>query len=77
MNLPPVSIVHYAFQTMVGIGTLMMMAALILLYKSKEKKLVKKRKYWWLFASASSVGFCRRRGRLGGYRSRPATLDHL
>jgi len=56
-NLPPVSVVHYAFQTMVGIGTLLMIAALIYFISLKKKSWMKSRKYWWLFALLSPLGF--------------------
>jgi cytochrome bd ubiquinol oxidase subunit I len=56
-ELPPVSIVHYAFQIMVGIGTLMVFAALIFFISLKKKSLLKKRKFWWLFALMSPLGF--------------------
>ena len=55
--LPPVSIVHYAFQTMVGIGTLMMIAGLIFFISLKKKSWLENRKYWWLFALLSPLGF--------------------
>ena len=56
-NLPPVSIVHYAFQTMVGIGTLMMLAGIIFFISLKKKSWLEKRKFWWLFALLSPLGF--------------------
>jgi len=56
-NLPPVSIVHYAFQTMVGIGSLLMLAALIYFISLKKKSWMNNRKYWWLFALLSPLGF--------------------
>ncbi|WP_300436231.1 cytochrome ubiquinol oxidase subunit I [Christiangramia sp.] len=56
-NLPPVSIVHYAFQTMVGIGSLMMLAAVVYFISLKKKSWMEKRKYWWLFALLSPLGF--------------------
>ena len=56
-NLPPVSVVHYAFQTMVGIGTLLMIAALIYFISLKKKSWMESRKYWWLFALLSPLGF--------------------
>ena len=56
-ELPPVAIVHYAFQTMVGIGTLMMIAALIFFISFRKKSWLENRKYWWLFAVLSPLGF--------------------
>lgn len=55
--IPPVSIVHYAFQTMVGIGTLMMIAAVIFFISLKKKSWLNNKKYWWLFAILSPLGF--------------------
>ncbi|QYA26901.1 cytochrome ubiquinol oxidase subunit I [Gramella sp. MT6] len=55
--IPPVSVVHYAFQTMVGIGSLMMIAALIFFISLKKKSWLQNRKYWWLFAVLSPLGF--------------------
>ncbi|PTX43417.1 cytochrome bd-I ubiquinol oxidase subunit 1 apoprotein [Christiangramia gaetbulicola] len=55
--LPPVSIVHYAFQTMVGIGTLMMIAGLIFFISLRKKSWLENRKYWWLFTLLSPLGF--------------------
>lgn len=56
-ELPPVSIVHYAFQIMVGIGTLMMLAGIIFFISLKKKSWLNNRKYWWLFALLSPLGF--------------------
>ena len=56
-NIPPVSIVHYAFQTMVGIGSLLMLAALIYFISLKKKSWMEHRRYWWLFALLSPLGF--------------------
>ncbi|SDR90642.1 cytochrome ubiquinol oxidase subunit I [Gramella sp. MAR_2010_147] len=56
-NLPPVAIVHYAFQVMVSIGTLLMIAALVYFISLKKKSWMNNRKYWWLFALLSPLGF--------------------
>ncbi|APG59818.1 cytochrome ubiquinol oxidase subunit I [Christiangramia salexigens] len=56
-ELPPVPIVHYAFQIMVGIGSLLMLAALIYFISLKKKKWLENRKFWWLFALISPLGF--------------------
>lgn len=56
-ELPPVAIVHYAFQIMVGIGTLLMIAAIIFFISLKKKSWLNNRKYWWLFAILSPLGF--------------------
>lgn len=56
-ELPPVAIVHYAFQIMVGIGTLLMIAAIIYFISLKKKSWWNNRKFWWLFAVLSPLGF--------------------
>ncbi|MUP47244.1 cytochrome ubiquinol oxidase subunit I [Gramella sp. BOM4] len=57
-ELPPVAIVHYAFQVMVGIGTLLMLAALIYFIALKKKKSwFDNRKFWWFFAMLTPLGF--------------------
>ncbi|OSS39398.1 putative Cytochrome bd2, subunit I [Christiangramia flava JLT2011] len=54
---PPVSIVHYAFQVMVGIGTLMMLAGILFFISFRKKSWLDKRSFWWLFALMSPLGF--------------------
>lgn len=56
-NLPPVGIVHYAFQVMVGIGTLLMLAGVLFFISFKKKSWLEKRSFWWLFALLSPLGF--------------------
>ncbi|GAA4321468.1 cytochrome ubiquinol oxidase subunit I [Pontixanthobacter gangjinensis] len=56
-ELPPVAVVHYAFQTMVGIGTLMMIAGLVYFISLRKRSWLDNRKYWWLFALMSPLGF--------------------
>ena len=56
-EIPPVGVVHYAFQTMVGIGTLLALAALLFFISLKKKSWHDKRKFWWLFALLSPLGF--------------------
>ncbi|MFZ0488644.1 MAG: cytochrome ubiquinol oxidase subunit I [Salegentibacter sp.] len=56
-ELPPVAIVHYAFQTMVGIGTLLMLAGILFLLSLKKKSWFNSRKYWWLFVILAPLGF--------------------
>ena len=56
-EIPPVPIVHYAFQTMVGIGSLLMLAAVIYFISWKKKSWLNKRIYWWFFALLSPLGF--------------------
>lgn len=56
-ELPPVAIVHYAFQTMVGIGTLLMLAGILFLLSLKKKSWFNSRKFWWLFVILAPLGF--------------------
>lgn len=56
-EIPPVPIVHYAFQVMVGIGSLLMLAAIIFFISLKKKSWLNSRKYWLLFAILSPLGF--------------------
>lgn len=56
-ELPPVAIVHYAFQVMVGIGTLLMLAALIFFISLRKRGWWDNKKFWWLFAVLSPLGF--------------------
>lgn len=56
-ELPPVAIVHYAFQIMVGIGTLLMFAGLIYFISFKKKKWLNNKYYWLLFIVVAPLGF--------------------
>ena len=56
-ELPPVAIVHYAFQLMVGLGTLLMLAGLVYFISLKKKHWLKSRKYWLLFIITAPLGF--------------------
>ncbi len=56
-ELPPVAIVHYAFQTMVGIGTLLMFAGLIYFISLRKKSWLKNKYYWLLFIAMAPLGF--------------------
>ena len=56
-ELPPVAIVHYAFQIMVGIGTLLMFAGLIYFISLKKKKWLNNKNYWLLFIVVAPLGF--------------------
>lgn len=56
-ELPPVAIVHTAFQIMVGIGTLLMIAALIYFVSLKKKKWLRSKWYWLLFILIAPLGF--------------------
>lgn len=56
-ELPPVAIVHYAFQIMVGIGTLLMLAGFIYFISLKKKSWFNNRYYWLLFIVIAPLGF--------------------
>ncbi|UJH92039.1 cytochrome ubiquinol oxidase subunit I [Antarcticibacterium sp. 1MA-6-2] len=56
-ELPPVAIVHTAFQIMVGIGTLLMVAGLIYFISLKKKSWFKSKIYWLLFIVLAPMGF--------------------
>lgn len=56
-ELPPVAVVHYAFQVMVGIGTLLMLAGLLYFISLKYKSLLKRNWYWLLFVFLAPLGF--------------------
>lgn len=56
-ELPPVAIVHYAFQIMVGIGTLLMLAGLIYFISLRKKSWLQNRYYWLLFIFIAPLGF--------------------
>ncbi|WP_299223457.1 cytochrome ubiquinol oxidase subunit I [uncultured Aquimarina sp.] len=54
---PNVPIVHYAFQTMVGIGGILMLAGLLYFISLKKKKWFTNNKYWLLFVILAPLGF--------------------
>lgn len=54
---PPVAIVHYAFQIMVGLGVALMLAGLIYLISLKKKNWEKSKYYWLLFVIMAPLGF--------------------
>lgn len=54
---PPIAIVHYAFQIMVGIGTLLMAAGIFFLISLKKVTVSKKTWYWMLFTLLTPLGF--------------------
>ena len=56
-EIPPVAIVHYAFQIMVGIGTLLMLAGIIYFISLKKKSWLNKRIYWLFFIFLAPLGF--------------------
>ncbi len=56
-EIPNVAIVHYAFQTMVGIGGLLMIAGLFYLVSIKKKKWQTVKWYWLVFVFLAPLGF--------------------
>lgn len=56
-NRPPVAITHYAFQIMVGLGTLMLFSGIFYFLSIKKKKWQESQKYWLFFACLAPVGF--------------------
>ncbi|MGS2760678.1 cytochrome ubiquinol oxidase subunit I [Sinomicrobium sp. M5D2P9] len=56
-DLPPVAITHYAFQLMVGLGTLLALLAVVFFVSRKKKSLLRKRWFWLMFALAAPLGF--------------------
>lgn len=56
-EIPPVPIVHYAFQVMVGIGTLLMLAGILYFISLRKRSLWDRKYFWWLFALLTPLGF--------------------
>ncbi|MFD2035354.1 cytochrome ubiquinol oxidase subunit I [Belliella marina] len=54
---PPVAIVHYAFQIMVGLGVALMLAGIVYLVSLKKKNWQKNKYYWLLFVVMAPLGF--------------------
>ncbi len=54
---PNVPIVHYAFQIMVGLGTLLLFAGVYFLISLKKSNLTNHKFYWMLFSLLTPVGF--------------------
>ncbi|WP_303315145.1 cytochrome ubiquinol oxidase subunit I [Flavivirga abyssicola] len=54
---PNVAIVHYAFQTMVGIGTLLLVVGLLFFISLKKKTWWLNNKFWLLFVLLAPMGF--------------------
>ncbi|WP_067146173.1 cytochrome ubiquinol oxidase subunit I [Pseudotamlana agarivorans] len=54
---PNVPIVHYAFQTMVGLGTLLLIFGLVFFVSLVKKSWWTKRKFWLIFALLAPLGF--------------------
>ena len=75
---PPIAVTHFAFQIMVGLGTLLALIGLVFLYMRWRKP----DKIWhplWLklLVACPAYGFYSVGGRLGSYRGWTSTLDHL
>ena len=57
-EIPNVAIVHYAFQTMVGLGTILLLAGLFFFFSNyKKKKWLTKKIFWKLFVPLTPLGF--------------------
>lgn len=56
-DLPPVAITHYAFQLMVGLGTILALLAIVFFISTRKKSLLRKRWFWLVFAIAAPLGF--------------------
>ena len=56
-EIPPVAIVHYAFQVMVGIGTLLALAGILFFISLKKRSWMDSKKYWWFFMLLAPLGF--------------------
>jgi len=56
-EIPNVAMVHYAFQIMVGIGTLLLLAGIFYFISLKRKKWLNTNKYWLLFVILAPLGF--------------------
>lgn len=54
---PPVAITHYAFQVMVGLGTLLMLAGIIFFIARKKTKWMNAQKFWLFFTILAPMGF--------------------
>lgn len=54
---PPVAIVHYAFQIMVGLGVALMLAGIIYLISIKKKSWLQCKYYWLIFVIMAPMGF--------------------
>ena len=54
---PNVPVVHYAFQTMVGIGTLLLLVGLVFFISFKQKNWWHSNTYWLVFVLMAPMGF--------------------
>ncbi|MGC6430502.1 MAG: cytochrome ubiquinol oxidase subunit I [Jejuia sp.] len=55
--IPNVAITHYAFQIMVGIGTLLLLVGLLFFISLKKKQWWQNHKFWLLFVALAPTGF--------------------
>ncbi|MFV9550877.1 cytochrome ubiquinol oxidase subunit I [Algibacter sp. PT7-4] len=55
--IPNVAIVHYAFQTMVGIGTLLLVVGILFFISLRKKTWWQNNKFWLLFTWLAPMGF--------------------
>ena len=55
--IPNVAIVHYAFQVMVGIGTLLLLVGILFFISLKRTSLWRKQWFWLFFAIMAPLGF--------------------
>lgn len=56
-ELPPVAIVHYAFQIMVGIGSLLMFAGILYFISLKKRIWLESKLFWLFFICLAPLGF--------------------
>ncbi len=54
---PKVAIVHYAFQVMVGIGTLLLIIGILFFISLKKKKWWLNKRFWLVFTALAPMGF--------------------
>ncbi|SHI65055.1 cytochrome ubiquinol oxidase subunit I [Aquimarina spongiae] len=54
---PNVPMVHYAFQIMVGIGSILLLAGILYFVSLKKRKWLNSNKYWLLFILLAPMGF--------------------
>ena len=73
---PNVAITHYAFQVMVGLGTLLLLVGILFFISLKRKRWWNTRKFWVNFYSSSAYGVYSFRSRVDCYGSRKTTLDN-
>tara|TARA_R110002049_G_scaffold216952_7_gene388408 strand:- start:140 stop:1444 length:1305 start_codon:yes stop_codon:yes gene_type:complete len=56
-EIPKVAIVHYAFQVMVGIGSLLLIVGVLFFISLKKKKWWLNKRFWLLFTILAPMGF--------------------